>query len=81
MENEQEEEVTKNVPIANQSPLAAESQRSQRVRRRPAWMYDNEVTGIGQSEDPLTHFALFPDCDPTSFEVAVKEPKWRGYGC
>ena len=54
MENEQEEEVTQNVPMADQSPLAAESQRPQRVRRRPAWMYDNEVTGIDQFEDPLT---------------------------
>ena len=40
-------------------------------------MYDYDVTGIDQSEDPLTHFALFSDCDPTSFEVDVKEPKWR----
>ena len=40
-------------------------------------MSDYEVTGIDQSEDPLTHFALFSDCDPTSFEVAVTEPKWR----
>ena len=64
-------EVTPTVPEA-----AAES-RSHRVRRRPAWMSDYEVTGIDQSEDPLTHFALFSDCDPTSFEVAVTEPKWR----
>ena len=40
-------------------------------------MYDYEVTRIDQSKDPLTHFALFSDCDPTNFEVAVKEPKWR----
>ena len=32
---------------------------SHRVRKRPAWMLDFEVTGIDQSEDPLTHFALF----------------------
>ena len=31
MENEQEEEVTQNVPIADQSPLAVESQRPQCV--------------------------------------------------
>ncbi|KAE8656273.1 hypothetical protein F3Y22_tig00117005pilonHSYRG00292 [Hibiscus syriacus] len=77
MEDEQKEEVTQNVPIAEQSPLAAESQRSQRVQRRPTWMHDYEVARIDQSEDPLNHFALFSDCDPTSFEVAVTEPKWR----
>lgn len=76
MEKEQEDEVTQIVPT-DQSPLTAESQRPQRVRRRPAWMIDYEVTGVDQGDDPLTHFALFSDCDPTVFEVAVKEPKWR----
>ena len=37
-------------------------------------MSDYEVTGI---EDPITHFALFLDCDPTTFESVVKEEKWR----
>ena len=77
VENEQEEEVTQNVPIADQNPLAAESQRPQRVRRRPTWMTNYEVTGVDQGDDPLTYFALFSYCDPTIFEVAVKEPKWR----
>lgn len=76
MENEHENEVTQNVPT-DQSPLTAESQRPQRVRRRPAWMIDYEVTGVDQGDDSLTHFSLFSDCDPTIFEVAVKEPKWR----
>lgn len=40
-------------------------------------MSDYEVTGIDQFKDPLTQFALFSNCDPTSFEVAVTEPKWR----
>ena len=40
-------------------------------------MSDYAVTGIDQSEDPLAHFALFSNCDPTSFEVAVTEPKQR----
>lgn len=77
MENEQEEEVTQNIPTADQSPLAAESQRPQQVGRRPAWMIDYEVTGVDQGDDPLTHFVLFSDCDPTIFEEAVKESKWR----
>ena len=37
-------------------------------------MEDYEVTKI---DDPITHFALFSDCDPTIFESAVKEAKWR----
>ena len=59
MENEQEEEGTQNVLIANQSPLAAESQRPQRVRRRPTWMTNYEVTRVDQGDNPLTYFALF----------------------
>ena len=47
------------------------------LRRRPAWMSDYKVTGIDQIEDPSTHFALFSYCDPTTFESAVKEGKWR----
>ena len=39
-------------------------------------MYDYNVAGIDQSKDPLTHLALFSDCDPTNFEVAVTQPKW-----
>ena len=40
-------------------------------------MSDYEVTGVDDSEDPLTHFALFSDCDPRNFEAAVKEPIWQ----
>ncbi|KAM7520343.1 hypothetical protein LguiB_019305 [Lonicera macranthoides] len=50
---------------------------SQRTKRRPAWMSDYEVAGIDQTEDPLTHFVLFADCDPVAFEEAVKESKWQ----
>ncbi|RVW19208.1 Retrovirus-related Pol polyprotein from transposon RE2 [Vitis vinifera] len=56
---------------------AAVGSSSHRVRKRLAWMSDYEVTGIDQYEDPLTHFALFSYYDPTSFESAVKESKWR----
>ena len=38
-------------------------------------MPDYEVTRIDQSEDPLTHFALFSDYDPIVFESVVKESK------
>ena len=54
------------------------TQSHRRIRKKPTWMYDYEVTGIDQSEDPLTHFALFSDCDPTTFESAVKDAKrWK----
>lgn len=39
-------------------------------------MTDYEVTSVDQGDDPLTHFALFTYCDPTTFKVAVKESKW-----
>ena len=40
-------------------------------------MTNYEVFGVDQSEDPLTHFALFSDYDLIVFKVAVKESKWR----
>lgn len=40
-------------------------------------MSDFEVTENYQSEDSLTYFALFPYCDPTTFDVDVKEQKWK----
>ncbi|KAJ9560092.1 hypothetical protein OSB04_005252 [Centaurea solstitialis] len=65
-----------NRPTAGQSRPAAEP-RPERVRKRPGWMADYEVPGADQVDDPLTHFALFSDCDPIFFGEAVKEPKWR----
>lgn len=32
---------------------------------------------MSEIEDPFTHSALFSDCDPIDFEVAVKETKWK----
>lgn len=41
-------------------------------------MIDCEVTWLDQTEDPITYFALFSDCDPTTFKSAVKESKrWK----
>ncbi|KAL5836713.1 hypothetical protein ACOSQ3_013882 [Xanthoceras sorbifolium] len=40
-------------------------------------MIDYKVADTDDYEDLLTHFALFSDCDPTVFETAVKETKWR----
>lgn len=51
--------------------------RSQRAKRRPAWMSDYQVPDNEILEDPLVQFALFSDCDPTTFNEAVKEEKWK----
>ena len=32
---------------------------------------------VNEFEDLINHFALFSYCDPTIFENAVKEAKWR----
>lgn len=40
-------------------------------------MINYKVTGIDQSDDPLTHFALFLDCDLVAFKDTIKESKWR----
>ena len=63
------------VPATLEETDAAE-QPLRRARRRPAWMTDYKVTGIDVNED-VSHFALFADCDPTDFENAIKEEKWR----
>jgi hypothetical protein len=61
------------LPTATEATIAATPSHP-RIRKRPAWMEDYKVTGI---EDLITHFALFSDCDPKTFESAVKEEKWR----
>lgn len=40
-------------------------------------MMEYEVTGIDANEDDFSYFALFADSDPTNFENAIKEEKWR----
>lgn len=40
-------------------------------------MSNYEITGTDDFEDLLTNYALLSDCDPTTFEVAVKEQKWK----
>lgn len=40
-------------------------------------MSNYEITRIADFEDPFTHFALFLNFDPTTFEVVVKERKWK----
>ena len=38
-------------------------------------MMDYKVTIL--VNDDVPHFAMFVDCDPTTFENVVKEEKWR----
>ena len=60
-----------------ESSQLVNDQQPLRARTRPAWMADYEVTGIAQDEDPFTYFAFFSDCDPTTFEAAIKESTWH----
>ncbi|GKV06530.1 hypothetical protein SLEP1_g18415 [Rubroshorea leprosula] len=53
------------------------SSQPQRKKRRPAWLEDYEVTNLPQDDVPVTHFALFIDCDPLIYGEAVKEEKWQ----
>eukprot|EP00257_Ricinus_communis_P019758 XP_015578840.1 uncharacterized protein LOC107261772 [Ricinus communis] len=56
---------------AVESPTAAETN-PRRVQKRPLWMTDYEVSGIDQTEDPVTHFAFFAYCDPIIYQLDVK---------
>lgn len=49
--------------------------RSQRAKRRPAWMPDYQVSDNEIPVDPLVQVALFCDCNPTIYTEAVKEEK------
>jgi len=56
--------------------IDAPDQPLRRARRRLVWMIDYKVTGIHVNKY-VSNFALFADYDPTTFENAVKEEKWR----
>ncbi|GKV36956.1 hypothetical protein SLEP1_g45038 [Rubroshorea leprosula] len=53
------------------------SSRPQRKKKRPAWLEDYEITDLPQDDVLVNHFALFVDCDPLTYEEAVKEEKWQ----
>lgn len=40
-------------------------------------MSNYEVIEFGDSKKILTHLALSWDCNPTRFEVVVKEAQWQ----
>lgn len=42
----------------------------------PVSMEDYEVSG-DQSDDTLAHYALLSDCDPITFQKAIKDLKWQ----
>ena len=58
--------------LSDQTDIATSS-RHQRIRKRPTWMEDYEVSGLDHLDDTLTYFALFSDCDPIAFKDAAKE--------
>lgn len=74
---DEESSITSEIQSPTSEAAAASAQSSLRIRKRPAWMKDYEVTGVNYNEESITHFALYADCDPTTFESAVKESKWR----
>lgn len=78
-EDGRQQPLEKAQPVQNeqQTQAKAKDERPKRVRRQPTRMEDYEVQGIEHNEDPLTHFALFPDCNPVAFKEAVKKSKWR----
>lgn len=69
-EQVQHQEISTNEASITKSPITC-------VRKKLAWMTDYEVTDFNQSEDLATHFALFSDCDPLSFEEAIQHSKWK----
>ncbi|RVW73046.1 Retrovirus-related Pol polyprotein from transposon RE1 [Vitis vinifera] len=45
---------------------------------RLAWMQDFEVTGVqSDNYDTIAHYALLSDCDPITFQEAIKDLKWH----
>lgn len=57
------------IPTAEEINDAAK-QPLRRTRKRPAWLADYEVD---ENNDSITHFALFSNNDPKSYESAVKD--------
>ncbi|KAL6322933.1 hypothetical protein AAG906_022771 [Vitis piasezkii] len=46
--------------------------------RKPTWMQDFEVTGVQfDNYDTIAHYALLSDCDPITFQEAIKDLKWH----
>ncbi|CAM8959850.1 unnamed protein product [Rhodiola kirilowii] len=64
------QESTNEISAAARSPYCLRTN-----RRRPAWITDY-VSG-DENFDDLAHLVLFADCDPLSFEEAIKEKKWQ----
>ncbi|KAL4295185.1 hypothetical protein GQ457_12G009340 [Hibiscus cannabinus] len=55
------------------------NEHGKRNKKRAVWMKDYVISKnhSEDDEDPQTHFALFADCDPMSFDDACKDLKWR----
>lgn len=58
-------------------PVSSRSPRAQCERKRHAWMIDYESRGELTDDETIAHLALFFDCDPITYEDAIKETKWR----
>lgn len=60
----------------NKNQAARENSLAKRVKKRPTWMKDYVTSGI-RYEDTLAHFAFLVDCDPFTFQEAIKDSKWQ----
>ena len=64
-------------------PSSSEAEaRPKRIRRQPAWMKDyvigsDDDDGDDDDDEPLAHFALLAESDPTEFEEAANDEKWQ----
>lgn len=76
-ENSNEEQAENGSNDGSSSSLSEEQPHEHRMRRQPAWMRDY-ISGEGLSEEEdSTNFVMFTANDPTCFEEAQKDGKWR----
>lgn len=60
----------------NEAHIVSESSQSQLIKERPAWTVDY-VVSHDQSDDTLAHYALLLYCDLMTFQIAIKDSKWK----
>ena len=62
---------------SNENLTADDSIDQPRSRKSPAWMIDYVSGDDLSDDDSIAHFALFSNCDPVTFQEAVKDSKWQ----
>jgi hypothetical protein len=66
-------------PIASRDDTqqTVPEQLEKRTQKTLLYLLDFELDNMESDDDAVTYYALFSDCDPVAFEVAVKEDKWK----